>query len=200
MHAVQPEDLREAFVLGLLGRVEARRVVGRGLGLAEPARHRAHVVVDDLDLRRREALRVIRPDRREDHVIQILLRRAHAEERLAGDDRRADVERGADGRRDPVAVDVHQGGPRVQDELGIEGRDRHARGGAVQPLHVLLRPKEPDGAVPATEGLEPLEQRLAARRLRDPDRVSHCLPPHLIVARPPQRRSPAKALRRQIKR
>src|SRR5205807_1367815 len=105
------------------------------------------------------------------------------------------------------------------------------------PLHVLLWPKEPDRAVPAAEGLEPLEQRLAVmqdgcgrveregrvrldarvvpallflevgdehvvgedvaegevlvlrlflavRRLRDPDRVSHCLSPLSASATP----------------
>src|SRR5207244_12875360 len=48
-----------------------------------------------------------------------------------------------------------------QDQIGIDLRDRHAGGRAVEALDVLLRPKQPDGAVLAAEGLEPLEQRLA---------------------------------------
>jgi hypothetical protein len=161
LHAVQPQHLREALVLGLLGRVQAGRVVGRRLGLAQPARHRPHVVVDHLDLGGRQSLRIVGADRRQDHVVEILPGRPHAEEWLAGDHRGPDVERRTDRRRDPLAVDVDQGRPRLQDQVGIDGRDAHALGRPVEPGDVLVGTEQPDLAVPAAEPLQALEERLA---------------------------------------
>src|SRR2546430_1624173 len=161
MHAVEPEHLGEALVLGLFGRVQAGRVVGRGLGLAQAAHHGAHVLVDDLDLHRVHAFRVIGPDRRDDDEVEILLGRPHAEERLAGDDGRTHVERRPHARRRPVAIDVDQRRPGLQHHLGIERRNAHALGRPVQALDVLLGTEEADLAVATAERLEALEQALA---------------------------------------
>ncbi len=158
--AVEPQHLREPVVLGLFSGVEARRVVDAGLGAAHAALHRAHVLVDHEDLHRVHALGVIGADRRQDHVVDVGLRRPHAEEGLVGDDRGPHVERGPDRRRHPVLLHSDQGHQRLQRELGIERRDAETARGLDQPRDVLLRPEEPDLAVARAERLEPVEDRL----------------------------------------
>src|SRR3989442_8273097 len=90
-------------------------------------------------------------------VVDVRLRGAHAEERLVGDDRRPDVEGRPQRGRDPVPFEADELDEGPEGLLGVERRDAQPPGGMVEPLEVLLRPEEPDPAVPPPEGLEPLE-------------------------------------------
>src|SRR2546426_10702401 len=62
--------------------------------------------------------------------------------------------------RDPVPFEADELDEGPEGLLGVERRDAQPPGGMVEPLEVLLRPEEPDPAVPASEGLEPVENGL----------------------------------------
>src|SRR2546425_7432775 len=79
---------------------------------------------------------------------------------LVGDDRRPDVEGRPQRGRDPVPFEADELDEGPEGLLGVERRDAQPPGGMVEPLEVLLRPEEPDPAVPAPEGLEPVENGL----------------------------------------
>ena len=139
---------------------QAGRVVAAGLGPAEAAFHGAHVLVLDADLDRVHAFLVVGADGGQDDEVEVLLGRAHAEERLAGDDRRPDVERGAHARGHPVLLQADQVHQRLEAELRVDLRDAEATGREVHPLDVLLGAEEPHPPVRAAERLQPVEDRL----------------------------------------
>ena len=92
---VGPQHLRVAALLRLLGGQQAGHVVRARLDAAQAAGRRARVLVLDPDARRGERLARVRADRRRDQEEQVALRRAHAQERLGRDQRRAQVQRRA---------------------------------------------------------------------------------------------------------
>ena len=147
--------LRRGFGLG----DEAGGIVAAALGRTGATRSSAGIILGHPDFDRLGAALEIGADRRGDDAEDIFLRRAHAEEGLAGEHEGAQIE-AAFPLRDPLGVDAHQLLDGVE-EIGFrQFRHRHAAGGFVEAAGVFLRAEENGAAIGAAIGLHALEDFL----------------------------------------
>ena len=160
--AVEPQDLVEpVFARGPTGE-ERGGVVGRGLGLADPAMGcSAGEFLFDLESQPRAAGPEIGSDRagQDDHAEGG--RGPDFEVLLGAEDDRADVERIARPIRHPVAIDPDQRLQPVNEEVLVDFGDAHPAARSAQPGGVALGPEQPDRPVDPEIGLQPLEHHLA---------------------------------------
>src|SRR5699024_1772172 len=109
VHAVEPEHLGEALLLGLLAGAHTGRVVAAALGVAGAAAHRAHVAALDHYPHRVYAAGVVAAGGRGDDAEQVVVAGVDAQLRVRRDYERAQVEAGAVLVRDPALIHGHQG-------------------------------------------------------------------------------------------
>ena len=139
---------------------EAGRVVAAALRRAGAAGRRPGVVRRDPDRDRLDAAGEVRADRRGDHQVEVLHRRAHAEEDLAGVRERAQVEAAVLGLRDPLPVDRDDLAQRLEERGLRQLRHRHPLGGLAEPGGVGVRPEHRHAAVRHRVRLQPFEDLL----------------------------------------
>ena len=92
VYAVEPQHLREAGTMRLLGSQQACGVVAGRLGRTGAAIHGADVLIRDQDPHRIDALGVVSADRGEKDVEQVVIGRAHTQECFGRNDHGTKVE------------------------------------------------------------------------------------------------------------
>ena len=160
LHAVQPQHLGIAAVVGLHLGDQGRGVVAAGLGEADAAAHGAHVLVLNPDAHGGQAALIVRAGGAEDDDEQVSLGGSHAQELVGGDHERADVQRRARLGGDPVLVHRHDGLDGLHEVLLGDLGDAQAVVGGVGSLGVHVRPEQEGLAVVAAIRLQALEHLL----------------------------------------
>src|SRR5450830_811093 len=164
---VQEADLLAALGVCLLLRQQARGVVAAALGGSGAARSRPVVVLRDPDRDRLDATREVPADRRGDHQVLDLVRRAHAEEALGGVHEGAQVQgQLVAALGNPGQVGPDQGRDRAEEVRLAERRERESLGRRRESLGIRLGPEQPDRSVVVPVGLEPLEDLLPVMQHR----------------------------------
>ena len=107
-----------------------------------------------------EPFRVVGGHRRKDDEELVSARGPYVQVGVFGEGHRTDVQRGAGGPRHPLPVQRHELPEGRQKEVRIDGRQAQPLRRAVETGDVPVGPEQPDGAVLAAIGLEPLEDAL----------------------------------------
>ena len=160
MHAVEPEHLGEALLLGLLAGPDAGRVVAAAFGKARAAAHRADVAALNHYLHRVYSGGIVAAGGGADYAEQVVLARVHAQLRVRRNDEWAQIKARALLGRDPALLHGNDGLERLKEEVLRQLRYAHALGGVVHALYVLHRAEELHGAVSRAVGLQALEDLL----------------------------------------
>ena len=191
MDAIQVKHLGIAGPRRILMTGQRGGIVGRRLRFARAALHRPHMAVGGQDAHRLHAFLIVAADRREDQEVEIALRWRDAEHDIGRDDRRAQIERGAGLVRHPIGIDRDQGIEALADDVDGQFGHAHDLRRAVEAFGMALGAEQADLPVIATEGLQPIEDRLAVvqhrgggverqRAIGNDSRVEPALPRFII--------------------
>ena len=161
MHAIQPQHLRIADVLGVHAGQNAGRVVAAGLGKADAAAHGAHIGILHIDAHRSQARSVVSAGRRQNDIVQIRAGGGYAQMIVGSDHRGADVEGGALLMGGPFLVHVQKRQQRFKAVLHRKRRHAHALSAAGKAFKIGAGAEEVEAALRRAVALEALKDLLS---------------------------------------
>ena len=160
VHAVEPEHLGKALLLGLLAGAHARGVVAAAFCVARAAAHRAHVSAFNHYPHRVYAAGIVAAGGGRDDAEEVVVPGVDAELRVRRYDEGAQVEARAVFMRHPALVHGDKGLERLEVDVLRHLGDAHAQGRVVHALYVLCRAEELHRALRRAVGLEALKNLL----------------------------------------
>ena len=161
VHAVQPQDLRVAALLGPVARAQGGGVVAAGLGHAGAALDGADILVLDVNLDGVQALGIIGTHGADDHDVLHMVGRMHAQSGVQTDHEGTDIQGGVLLIGDPVLLQLDQLHDTGQSQLVGDIGHTQTVSGVVQTLDIAVGTEQLDGAVGGAVSLHALENFLA---------------------------------------
>ena len=160
LHAVQPQHLGEALLLGHLAGLDGGGVVAAALGEAGQAGRGADVLVLHVDADGIDALGIVGAGGSADDAERVVPAGVDAHAHIGGEYKGTDIQGGAVRMGHPVLVHFHQGLHGLDEVLHRDLGNAHPVGGVLHPLAVTVGAEQLDGVVRGPVGLQALKDLL----------------------------------------
>ena len=147
LHAVQPQHLGEALLLGHLAGLDGGGVVAAALGEAGQAGRGADVLVLHVDADGIDALGIVGAGGSADDAERVVPAGVDAHAHIGGEYKGTDIQGGAVRMGHPVLVHFHQGLHGLDEVLHRDLGNAHPVGGVLHPLAVTVGAEQLDGVV-----------------------------------------------------